>query len=56
MVRDTGEIIHMTFLFSFRLCRGISQEKALFYPSMANEEDDPIIQEVKVRCGSSDCT
>lgn len=23
------------------------------YPSMANEEDDPIIQEVKVLCGSS---
>lgn len=52
----THEIIHMTFLFPFRLCQGISQEKALFYPSMANEEDDPIIQEVKVHCGNSDCT
>lgn len=55
MVWDTDEMIHMTFLFPFRLCQGISQEKALFYPSMANEEDDPIIQEVGVHCGSSDC-
>ncbi|XP_014724827.1 PREDICTED: DNA-directed RNA polymerase III subunit RPC5 isoform X2 [Sturnus vulgaris] len=38
----------MTFLFPFRLCQGISQERALFYPSMANEEDDPIIQEIDV--------
>ena len=30
--------------------------KRFLYPSMANEEDDPIIQEVKVHCGSSDCT
>lgn len=27
--------------------------KSFLYSSMANEEDDPIIQEVKVLCGSS---
>lgn len=30
--------------------------KSFLYSSMANEEDDPIIQEVKVCRGSSDCT
>ncbi|RMC17712.1 hypothetical protein DUI87_05376 [Hirundo rustica rustica] len=41
-------VSHMADVNNHGLCQGISQEKALFYPSMANEEDDPIIQEIDV--------